>query len=86
VNPHQLFFDRSDDLKAGSSIKPLNDTHPFGFNVYIDHELDPSIFNDRFKNDDAGAPAYDPKILLKITGPIKCKLQPGFSTDSFEKK
>jgi transposase len=32
----------------------------------IDNELDLSIFNDRFKNDETGAPAYDPKILLKI--------------------
>jgi transposase len=32
----------------------------------IDHELDLSIFERRFKNDQTGAPAYDPKVLLKI--------------------
>lgn len=32
----------------------------------IDHELDLSVFNDRYANDDTGAPAYDPAILLKI--------------------
>ena len=30
------------------------------------NELDLSVFNDRFKNDEIGVPAYDPKILLKI--------------------
>ncbi len=32
----------------------------------IDNELDLSIFDDRFKNDETGAPAYDPRVLLKI--------------------
>jgi transposase len=32
----------------------------------IDKELDLTVFNSRFKNDETGAPAYDPKILLKI--------------------
>jgi transposase len=32
----------------------------------IDNELDLSIFNDRYRNDETGAPAYDPSILLKI--------------------
>jgi len=32
----------------------------------IDNELDLSIFDLRYQNDDMGAPAYDPAILLKI--------------------
>ena len=32
----------------------------------IDNEFDLSIFNDRYSNDETGAPAYDPAILLKI--------------------
>lgn len=32
----------------------------------IDHELDLSIFDDRYCNDDTGRPAYDPALLLKI--------------------
>ena len=32
----------------------------------IDHELDLSVFDARYRNDDTGAPAYDPAILLKI--------------------
>lgn len=32
----------------------------------IDNEIDLSIFDTRYQNDDTGAPAYDPAILLKI--------------------
>lgn len=32
----------------------------------IDNEIDMSIFDSRYRNDDTGAPAYDPAILLKI--------------------
>lgn len=32
----------------------------------IDHELDLSLFDSRFSNDQTGATAYDPRILLKI--------------------
>lgn len=32
----------------------------------IDNEIDLSVFDLRYQNDDTGAPAYDPAILLKI--------------------
>ena len=32
----------------------------------VDNELDLSIFDSKFNNDDTGRPAYDPAILLKI--------------------
>jgi len=32
----------------------------------IDNEIDLSIFDDRYNNDETGAPAYDPAVLLKI--------------------
>ncbi|MFZ5655418.1 MAG: IS1182 family transposase [Pseudomonadota bacterium] len=32
----------------------------------IDHELDLSVFDQRYHNDATGAPAYDPALLLKI--------------------
>jgi transposase len=41
-------------------------TFEFTLNHLIENELDLSIFNERFNNDETGAPAYDPKILLKI--------------------
>jgi len=41
-------------------------TFEFTLNHLIDNELDLSCFDHRFKNDETGAPAFDPRILLKI--------------------
>lgn len=41
-------------------------TFEYTLNYLIDNELDLSIFDARFKNDETGAPAYDPRILLKV--------------------
>jgi transposase len=49
------------DLK--SQLQP--GTFEFALNEIVD-EMDVSIFNGRFHNDETGAPAYDPGILLKI--------------------
>ena len=32
----------------------------------IEHKVDLSIFNSRFRNDKTGAPAYHPKLMLKV--------------------
>ena len=32
----------------------------------IDHEFDLRVLDGRFKNDDSGAPAYSPSVLLKF--------------------
>ena len=44
----------------------LPGTFEYTLNYLIDNELDLSVFDDRYCNDDTGAPAYDPAILLKI--------------------
>ena len=44
----------------------LPGTFEYALNHSIDHELDLSIFLDRYKNDETGASAFDPAILLKI--------------------
>ena len=44
----------------------LPGTFEYALNHIIDHELDLSIFLARYKNDETGASAYDPGILLKI--------------------
>jgi transposase len=44
----------------------LPGTFEYTLHYLIDNEIDLSIFNDRYKNDETGAPAYDPAILLKI--------------------
>ncbi|MFC3178318.1 hypothetical protein [Undibacterium amnicola] len=38
----------------------------YALDYLIDHELDLSRFDVHYKNDDTGAPAYAPSVLLKI--------------------
>ena len=38
----------------------------FTINYLIDNEIDLSMFDDYYKNDETGAPAYEPAIMLKI--------------------
>ncbi len=44
----------------------LAGTFEHTLNRLIDEEFDLSVFEARYKNDETGAPAYDPAILLKI--------------------
>ena len=44
----------------------LPGTFEYSLNHLVDHELDLSIFDERYWNEETGATAYDPKILLKI--------------------
>lgn len=41
-------------------------TFEYSLNYLIDHKLDLSIFDERYRNEETGASAYDPRILLKI--------------------
>jgi hypothetical protein len=38
----------------------------FALNHLVDHELDLSELDARFRNDEVGASAYDPRVMLKI--------------------
>ena len=38
----------------------------FALNYLIDYELDLSALDAKFKNDEVGASAYDPRVMLKI--------------------
>ena len=44
----------------------LPGTFEYSLHYLIDNEIDLSLFDLRYKNDETGAPAYDPSILLKI--------------------
>jgi len=44
----------------------LPGTFEYSLNHLIDHELELTFFDERYKNEETGAPAYDPRILLKI--------------------
>jgi transposase len=41
-------------------------TLEFAVHYLLEHEINLSIFDQKFNNDETGCPAYDPKILLKI--------------------
>ena len=41
-------------------------TFEFALDHLVDHELDCSALDAKFDNDDGGAPAYDPRVMLKI--------------------
>ena len=41
-------------------------TLEFYINLIVEEKIDLSVFDTKYTNDDAGSPAYDPKILLKI--------------------
>ena len=41
-------------------------TLEYAIHELVENKIDTTIFEDRFKNDDTGAPAFAPKILLKI--------------------
>ena len=44
----------------------LPGTFEHTLNELIDNEVDLTVFEARYHNDEGGAPAYDPAILLKI--------------------
>ena len=44
----------------------LPGTFEYTLHYLIDNEIDLSLFDSRYQNDETGAPAYDPSILLKI--------------------
>ena len=41
-------------------------TLEFAIHTLVETRMDTSIFDERYKNDETGRPAYDPKVLLKI--------------------
>src|SRR4030042_6629171 len=44
----------------------LPGTFEYSLHYLIDNEIDLSTFDTRYRNDETGAPAYDPAILLRI--------------------
>jgi transposase len=44
----------------------LKGTLEHAIHVLVEHKMDLSLFDGRYKNDETGCPAYDPKVLLKV--------------------
>ena len=53
-------------LPVSFAAQILPGTFEHTLNRLVDEEFDLSVFEARYKNDETGAPAYDPAILLKI--------------------
>ncbi len=51
-------------VDLGKQIHP--GTFEYTVSHLIDHQIDLSVFNDKYRNDETGAPAFDPAVLLKI--------------------
>jgi transposase len=59
-------YDQAKLLPISFSRQILPGTFEHTLDYIVSHELDLSVFDARYANDDTGAPAYDPAILLKI--------------------
>ena len=59
-------YDQQKLLPISFSRQILPGTFEHTLSHIIDHELNLSRFDARYANDETGAPAYDPAILLKI--------------------
>ena len=64
-------------LPINFSEQILPGSFEYTLNYLIDNELDLSVFDSRYNNDDTGCTAYDPAILLKI---ILAAYSRGFNT------
>lgn len=59
-------YDQVKLLPVSYAQQILPGTFEYTLSYVIDHELNLSCVDDRYRNDVTGAPAYDPRILLKI--------------------
>ena len=77
-NPRLLPVVLSEQIQPG--------TFEFVLDHLVDHELDPSALDARFRNDETGASAYDSRVMLKIVllgysrGLIMCSSSPSAAT------
>ena len=44
----------------------LPGTLEFAIQELVERRMDTAVFDSRYKNEETGCPAYDPKILLKV--------------------
>ena len=61
VNKHQ-----SKLIPIDFQSQILPGTFEYSLDYLIENEMDLSVFDDRYHNDETGAPAFNPAVLLKI--------------------
>jgi transposase len=60
-------YEQTKLIPLSFSRQILPGTFEYTLNYLIDNEFDLTLFEQRYHNDETGAPAYDPAILLKIS-------------------
>jgi len=61
-----VLYDQDKFIPVSFRKQIVPGTFEYTLSYLIDHELDLSVFNVRYRNDETGAPAFDPAVLLKI--------------------
>jgi transposase len=61
-------YDYSQDVLIPVSLEGqlMPGTMEFAIHTLVETRMDISIFDERYKNDETGCWAYDPKVLLKV--------------------
>ena len=59
-------YDQTIMIPVSFTEQLMPGTLEFAIHYLVENRIDMSVFEDRYKNDETGCPAYDPKILLKI--------------------
>ena len=59
-------YEQTKLIPLAFSQQILPGTFEYTLNYLIDNEFDLSCFEQRYHNDETGAPAYDPAILVKV--------------------
>ena len=59
-------YEQSLMLPIRLSLQVQPGTFEYTINYLVDNEIDLTVFESRYHNDETGAPAYDPAVLLKI--------------------
>jgi transposase len=61
-----VHYDQDKFIPVSFQKQILPGTFEYTLSYLVDNELDLSVFDDRYCNDETGAPAFDPGVLLKI--------------------
>ena len=61
-----VHYDQDKFIPVSFHKQILPGTFEYTLSYLIDHELDLGVFDARYRNDETGAPAFDPAVLLKI--------------------
>ena len=59
-------YDQDKFIPVSFQKQIIPGTFEYTLSYLIDHELDLSVFDSLYQNDETGAPAFDPAVLLKI--------------------